>query len=406
MVIMQRERYLTIVHDLAFRNNKMAFITGPRQVGKTTLALQIRETFKNGVYYNGDDIELKRKWIKQPSLLVPQSIGEDNLVVFDELHKLPKWKNILKSLYDAKKEMARFLVTGSARLDVYRRGGDSMLGRYFLFRLHPFSVGELGWGPPVSPDGVIKGLLSRKLPASSSYDPLFSLGGFPDPFLKGDPKYHLVWRQGRFERLVRGDLVDLSRLREMALMRTLMALLPERVGSPLSVQSLAEDLDSNHPTVRRWLGWLEQIYYAYLVSPYSRNIAQSLKKQPKLYLWDWSEIEDEAARFENLVAGHLLKAVHFWNDTGEGVFALFYLRNRQKEEVDFLVTRNKKPWLAVECKMNDDLPSSSLIRFTASLKPALALQVLHVKGAHQRFETHTSTPGIMVSADQFLGLLP
>lgn len=403
---LQRSPYISAIQNMAFRYGKMAFIAGPRQVGKTTLALQIKEQFSQGMYYTWDDVDFKRQWSKEPKNLMPKKVGQKSLVIFDELHKAPKWKSTLKGLYDLDQGRASVLVTGSARLDVYRRGGDSLLGRYFLFRLHPFSVGELGEQALLNPDQIIVKLIGHQLAGSPHYDNLYEFGGFPDPLLKADRKFHNVWRQGRIERLVREDLIDLSRVRETGLMQTLMALLPDKVGSPLSVQSLTEDLQSNHPTVTRWLGWLEQIYYCYLISPYTKNVAKSLKKQPKLYLWDWSEIVDPGARFENLVAGHLLKAVHFWNDTGEGNFGLFYLRDKQKREVDFLIMRDKKPWMMVECKRSEDKPSGTLRTFAKVLHPKIAVQVVHNKGIHDSFDVGLGASGITISADQFFGLLP
>ncbi len=400
-----RPRYAEIIQKLALGHGKMAFIAGARQVGKTTLALQIGKKFKTHFYYNWDDLEFKKKWAKSPGTLFPDTVGEKPLIILDELHKAPRWKSTLKGLYDTRKDRAGFVVTGSARLDIYRRGGDSMLGRYFLFRLHPFSVGELNAGLVIKPDDLSLAI-EKTIQPSKNYAKLFSFGGFPDPFLTADKNYHNVWRQSRLERLVREDLVDLSRLRETGLMQTLMAMLPEKVGSPLSVQSLAEDLQSNHPTITRWLSWLEQIYYAYTIVPFAKNIAQALKKQPKLYLWDWSEVTDDEARFENMVAGHFLKAVHYWNDTGEGSFALHYVRNKQKQEADFLVTRNNKPWLLAECKMSDQNINSSFYDFIEALKPQVALQIVHESGCHKRFECAKMTQGYVISADRFLNLLP
>lgn len=407
MVIMSQSRshYVEIIKKLSLDHEKMAFIAGPRQVGKTTLAEQISEKYKTHLYYNWDDLEFKKNWVKAPALLFPQKVGDVPVVIFDELHKAPRWKSTLKGLYDTKKKQARIIVTGSVRLDVYRRGGDSMLGRYFLFRLHPFSAGELKAGFVAKPDDL-KSALSQEIKASPEYSRLFAFGGFPDPFLNEDVNYHNVWRRNRLERLVREDLVDLSRLRETGLMQTFMTMLPDKVGSPLSVQSLAEDLSSSHPTVTRWLSWLDQIYYIYTIPPYTKNIAQSLKKQPKLYLWDWSEVGAEPARFENMVAGHLLKAVHFWNDTGEGNFSLYYVRNKQKEEIDFLVTRDNKPWLLAECKMSHTAVNSAFHGFIQALKPQLAVQIVHKSGHHEHFECRSLTQGFIISADKFLNLLP
>ena len=400
-----RPSYKNLIEKLAFDNDKMAFVTGPRQVGKTTLARQLLSEYRSDRYFNWDDVEFKRKWIKDPKSFVPEIVGKRTLVVFDELHKAPRWKTYLKGLYDTRRAHAHILVTGSARLDIFRRGGDSLLGRYFLFRLHPFSLGEIEGGthPPES----LKKAFSEKLPSRKAvFKRFMQYGGFPEPYLKTDLEFTNAWRRMRTERLVREDLLDLTRTHELALIETAAAMMPERVGSLFSVQSLAEDLQVSHPTVNRWMNWLSQLFYLYRIFPYTKNVARSLKKQPKLYLWDWSEIQDEGARFENLVAGHLLKAVHFWTDSGIGTFELSYVRDKEKREVDFLIVRDRKPWALIECKRSKNVPSPHLIRFAKQLKPELAVQVIEESGIQELFDMDGKDKGLLISADSFLPLLP
>ncbi len=400
-MLKSRPFYQQFLKEVPFHHGKMAFVSGPRQVGKTTLAEQMLGESGEGKYYTWDDVEFKRQWIKDPKLLIPEKVGKRQLVVFDELHKAPRWKSSLKGVYDLRHRYADILVTGSARLDIFRRGGDSLLGRYFLLRMHPFSMGELT-GNMIKPDELPKKLLAPLSSHKKICDRLFEFGGFPDPYLKADLNFWNLWRRMRLERIVREDLLTLAQTTELALIESYAILLSEKVGSPFSLQSLAEDVGVNHPTARRWLNWLLQLFYAYTVPPYTQKRIRSLKKQPKLYLWDWSEVVDPAARFENMVAGHLLKACHFWTDRGIGTFDLFYLRDKEKREVDFLITRDRKPWLMAECKMSDSSISPHLFSYAKWLNPPLVLQIIKKEGAHETFSLASGEKGFLVSADSFL----
>ncbi len=397
----ERRLYAEFVNNTAFKNNKMAFICGPRQVGKTTLTQLLLEERGRGKYYTWDDVEFKRQWIKDPKKFVPETIGPRSLVVFDELHKAPRWKPLLKGVYDLRHTSADILVTGSARLDVFRRGGDSLLGRYFLLRMHPFTLGELRGGA-VQP-GALHDFLNRPIsPSPQVFSRLFQFGGFPDPYLKADPTILNLWHRTRLERLIREDLFDVARTHEISLIETCATLIPERVGSPFSFQSLSEDLSVSHPTVRRWLLWLSRLFYVYFVPPYSKKLARSLRKQPKVYLWDWSEIADEPARFENMVAGHFWKACHYWTDCGLGNFELFYIRDKEKREVDFLVTRDRKPWILSECKLSESSISPHLFYYAERLGCPIALQVIKTSGVQELFDLRKGEKGYLMSADAFL----
>lgn len=401
----ERTRYIDIIEEMAFKNGKMAFVSGPRQVGKTTLAKQVLSRRPAGHYFNWDDPSFRRQWIKDPKSLIEEKVGEKTMVVFDEIHKATRWKSTLKGIYDLKGEQATILVTGSAKLDLFRRGGDSLLGRYFPFRMHPFSMGELS-NRSVTPDALHAALDRPGLSAPSDLPRLLKFGGFPEPYLKSNEKFSTVWNRTRTERLVREDLIDISRTHEVSLIEATVAMLPERVGSLFSLQSLAEDLEVSHPTAKRWIDWLSQIFYVYRINPYTRMIARSLKKRPKIYLWDWSEIVDDGARFENLVASHLYKAVHFWSDAGMGNFELGYLRDKEKREVDFIILNRRKPWLMIECKRSDRGPSPNLIRFADQLKPEIALQIVETRDVQERFTINRQQKGQVISADRFLPLLP
>ncbi len=365
------------IDQLAFENKKMAFVSGPRQCGKTTLAKMIIDQ-KKGHYYNWDQTEFRRLWTKTPSQIVKEN--PENLVVFDEIHKAKGWKRTLKGIFDTDGEKLKILVTGSARLNVFKKGGDSLMGRYVNFRLHGLSLGELIQQKIPTPQGFLKKIRTNADPinkvSQDIYSRLYTFGGFPEPFIKSSQKWMEIWRRGRTEKIVREDLRDLSRLPELSQIEMLCSILPEKIGSPLSLQSLAEDLEVSHHTIKRWVSYLNELYYLFLIRPFQKSISRSLKKEPKMYLYDWTENNNDAARFENLVGAHLLKACHYWTDTGEGQFDLFYLRNKEKKEVDFLITNKNTPWLSVECKLSDQNLDSSYFAFGSQIN-CPHIQLLH-----------------------------
>jgi predicted AAA+ superfamily ATPase len=363
----------------------MAFVSGPRQVGKTTLAKALLKERRSGAYHTWDDVIVRRQWTKDPKLLVPSSIPERKpLVIFDEIHKAKLWKRSLKGIFDVEGDRIDLLVTGSARLGVYRRGSDSLLGRYFSFRLHPFSIAELERQNPDDPDTAMDKLLTRaRRPLASgqaNLEGLLRYGGFPEPFFAQSDKRARLWRRGRIEKVIREDLRDLSRLPDLSRVEMLASLLPERVGSLVSVASLRQDLEVSHDTTKRWLGALAELYYSYEVKPYYTGLRRSLRKEGKMYLWDHSEVDAPGPRFENLVAAHLIKACDYWTDTGEGNFSLQYLRDKEKREIDFLIVRDRKPWLPIEAKLNDLEPSPAWKHFLPQLSCTVGLQLVSSPG--------------------------
>jgi predicted AAA+ superfamily ATPase len=324
----------------------------------------------------------------------------------DEIHKARGWKRTLKGMFDTRPYPADVLVTGSARLNVYKKGGDSLLGRALHFRLHPFSQGELDRSMrPAPPSDRLAALfeqgLRRNKAAAERFRTLLRFGGFPEPFLAADDRKAAVWRRSRVEKVIREDLRDLTRLPELSRVEMLASLLPERVGSLLSRNSLREDLEVSFDTVSRWLSALTELYYAFEIRPFAKKVARSLKKEGKLYLWDWSEVTNEGARFENLIACHLLKACDFWTDTGEGTYELRLLRNREKEEIDFLIVRDGKPWLPVEAKVSDATPLPHWRKFLRYLGTPVALQICAVSGIWQSHRIDDTTL-LVASADEAL----
>ncbi len=377
-----RKRSLTQpVEDLAFADRKMALVSGPRQCGKTTLAKMLLAERRVGLYRNWDELEFRRAWAQNPSAIIPAAEGQEvPLVVLDEIHKDRRWKRNLKGMYDTLKAPCDILVTGSARLNVYVKGSDSLLGRHLSFRLHPFTVREMEKPDVLSPDAMLESLFScahrRHDTSEDSLSSLMTYGPFPMPLFAQDARKARLWRRNREQLVVREDLRDLSRLLELGRIEMMTALLPERVGSLFSVASMARDLEVSFPTIKRWMSYLKELYYIFDIRPYTKKITRSIRREGKVYLWDYGAIKNGPARFENLVACHLLKTCHFWTDTGEGEFGLYFLRNKEKQEIDFLIVRDGVPWLPVEVKCYDAMPSPNWSRFAGLLACRRGLQIV------------------------------
>ncbi len=391
-----QERYLekSIVED-ALAAEKMAFISGPRQVGKTTLA-QALLLDKRRNYFTWDDQSFRRAWSSSPTDAVAQR--GPGPIVLDELPKDRRWKARLKGLYDLKKSELSIIVTGSARLDTYRRGGDSLMGRYLPYRMHPFTVGERT--TPPAPDQILE---SREV--VFPWSALLACGGFPEPALAGSALKAQRWSRLRSERLIFEDVRDLRAIHDLRAMQVLAELLPEKVGSPLSINSMREDVGVAYATLRAWVQTLEALYVCFLVRPYAKRIARAIRGEPKLYLYDIIQLPkgNLGARRENLTALHLLKACHFWTDLGHGDFELRYVRDKSKREVDFLVLRDRVPWMLVECKSGSTQPSANLIFFSGLLKPVWRVQLVDKAGHDEQFPEH----GIrVVSYEQFFAGMP
>ena len=366
-----KKRYLVedILSDL---NEKMVFIGGARQVGKTSLAKFIAENhFRSTQYLTWDAREDRQ------SILQAKFKGDADIVLFDEIHKYKNWKNYLKGQFDKHHTDFNIIVTGSARLDVYRRGGDSLMGRYFYYRLHPFSLAEY-----FEKRNIVKpmeDIAIDQMPADASgaFAALLKFGGFPEPFLKQSEKDWRRWRLQRLERLIKEDIRDLENVRDLSAMQILVDMLPSKVGSLLSLNSLREDIQVAHKTIANWMDILERFYYHFRVYPYAHNKIKSLKKEPKLYLWDWSEVTgNDGAKLENIVASHLLKLCHFLQDVDGYKMDLHFLRDIDGREVDFLVTNDARPWFAVEVKSSVKDISKTLPYFGAKLEIPFLYQLV------------------------------
>jgi predicted AAA+ superfamily ATPase len=390
-------------------HGKMAFVSGPRQVGKTTLARAFQKRFAQSAYFNWDVITDQKRLLKDPYFFEREDRdpGKPFLVVFDEIHKYARWKNYLKGAYDAHRRDFRFLVTGSGRLDLFKKGGDSLLGRYLSAPLFPLTVGELGGRRPTWEEfkaGL--GAAPAATPGGAdAYAALFRYSGFPEPFVKADTRFYNAWFQERKTLLVREDIRNASAIREISLMETLSHLVPEKVGAPLSVNALKEDVGVAFETVRDWLLLLEQFYYMFRVAPYAGSLARTLRKEAKAYLYDWVEVPAEGLRFENMVALHLHKAVQTWRATGEGDLGLHYVRDKEKREVDFLLTERRRPVCLVECKFSDTQFSPALSYYQAALEVPTAVQLVHGPGICRK-TTRNGARQWVISADRWLAALP
>lgn len=334
-------RYLTefIIKDL---EKKMVFLCGPRQVGKTWLAQQILSRFKNGLYLNYDDFDhrdviLRKAWLPQIEFLI-----------LDEIHKMPDWKNYLKGLYDTKAKALKILVTGSARLDTYKFSGDSLAGRYFLYHLMPFTLDEI---PSVTTEDQEK---------------LIARGGFPEPFLTDNEDDVGKWRKQYSDGLIRFDILDFERIHDLKKLQLTFEMLRRKVGAPLSYKSIAEDVGVSQQTVKKYVDIFENLYILFRITPFHRNIARSLLKEPKVYFYDTGlVVGDEGVRYENFVAVNLMKHMYFLQDTKGGELALQYIKTKEGKEIDFCIADSGQIRWAIEAKLSEENPSPALNYFCA-----------------------------------------
>ena len=322
--------------------SKMVFVGGPRQVGKTTFALTFlsEPSEKHPAYLNWDNILIRS------ALLRGELPPNESIIVLDEIHKFARWRNLVKGFYDARKSEISFIITGSARLDYYSKGGDSLQGRYHYYRLHPFSLREINTDP-----------------SQSDVQRLLKYGGFPEPFLVAEEKFWRRWQRERLQRVIYEDIRDLENIKEISLLELLAEELPNRVGAPLSVKKLKELLQVAHETVERWLKIFERMYYCYRIPPYGSPKVRAVKKEQKLYLWDWSIVPDSGPRFENFIASQLLKYCHLMEDTEGFRMDLRFIRDTDKREIDFVVLKDGRPMFAVECKSGEKSVNPALFYF-------------------------------------------
>ncbi len=402
-----------------FLHNRMSFICGPRQIGKTTLVRRhLEQIGQSGNYHNWDSLTLKQNFASNPLFFIenisqPLKAGthlpaEDReWVVLDEIHKYPQWKNILKGYYDEWKDCIHFVITGSARLDYFRHSGDSLVGRYFLFKMNPLHPNDLtgvildrdsAWHP--NSPGIIFDEPDESF--RDATDHLYHLTGFPEPAHVGTKEFYERWKNNHISLITSEDVRDLSKVENIQKLQTLVFLLPERVGSPLSLNNLKNTLGCAHASVQNWLEVLKKVYVLFDVAPYSAHIARAVRKERKFFFWDWGLLEDTGKRFENFVAVQLKRAVSAWTEWGKGDFNLLYVRTKDGREVDFIITEKQKPLLLIECKRGDKTLSHNLRYFRDRIKVHLAFQVIETPGYLKQVDQSTFVLGL----DRLLKILP
>lgn len=383
------------LHSLAFSETwgrQMRFIVGPRQAGKTTLAkMQLAEAGCTQLYYPWDSRAVRDRY-RQDELFftadLPARASRLPWVCFDEIHKMPKWKNILKGIFDQVQGQLFLTVTGSAKLDLAKTAGDSLAGRYFTFTLLPLSLSEVDGKAvagvmPAAPESALE-FISRRLDgapvAQTALDALLRFSGFPEPFVRQNALFHRKWANDYVDTVIREDIAQLTRIIERENIHHLYRLLPEMAGSPISESSLAGHLQTSPPTVKNHLRRLADFFLAFPVPPYSRNIKRAILKARKWYLYDWSQVPDPAARFETYVACEMRALTQLWSDASGVMFDLFHIRDKMKRETDFLVTRDGAPWLLVEAKLADHPVDEQHLVHAAALGHVPLVQVCAAPG--------------------------
>lgn len=397
--------YESMIAEHMKRDSQMLFLAGPRQVGKTTISLTAKARTDTFTYLNWDNQDHRQLILKGPSAVadfadLKKAHARQPVIVFDELHKYSLWKTFLKGFFDTYRDQCHIIVTGSSTLDTYRSGGDSLMGRYFPYRVHPISVAEY-----LSAEFKTQEISSSKKIDPVIFNRLLEFGGFPEPFLKNQVAFSKRWKSLRKEQLFRGDIRDMSRIQELDQLEVLGEFLRHQSGQLLNYSNLASKVRVSTNTLLRWINTLEAFYHCFTIRPWSKNISRSLIKEPKLYLWDWSDVNDIGQRAENFIASHLLKAVHYWTDRGFGNYDLYFLRDKEKREVDFLVTKDDQPWFLVEVKTSEDRHiSPHLALFQKQTSAQHAFQVV-INMKHENVDCFAYKEPIIVPASTFLSQL-
>jgi hypothetical protein len=370
------------IFDPEMNAGEMIFLTGPRQVGKTTFARNwLAEQKADDLYFNWDDPAVAADYKRNPlyfTNIINERFEKKHLpLVFDEIHKQKNWRNILKGIYDTNKEKMTLLVTGSARLGLYRKSGDYLVGRYFSYQMLPIGLPEavnnfshiLMTDEPLHAINTMMDCVRKIKPAGAEekLEGLLAFGGFPEPFLKNSARFYNRWNTEYKSLLTKEDIRDLSRIADIKGIGQLIELLPSKVGSLLSVNSIAEDTGYHHATITRWLDILKAIYLIFTLHPWHKNITRSIKKEHKLYFYDWSNVPDAGGRFENLMAVSLIKMAARLSETGMGSFEIMHIRNKEKQEVDFVLVKNGKPVALFEAKESDSDISKAGLYFGRQL---------------------------------------
>ncbi len=389
---------LPIFPDPAF-GRQMRFIAGPRQVGKTTLVKAfLKQHHCEKLYYNWDVKETRARFRQNPDFFFEDIYSlknhdpKDIWLCFDEIHKVKNWKNILKAHFDQHEKEMHTIVTGSARLDLFRKSGDSLAGRYFLFHLLPITLSEMqSQHAPVLPmraQDFIEMQLSREKnthkQATEFLKLLLEFSGFPEPLTQATKPFHRIWQRNYLERIVYEDLREITLIQDLDKTAQLLELMPERIGSPLSINALREDLEINFATAKKYLKYLELAYVLFSIKPYHKKIQNAIKKETKVYFYDWTKAATPGAKFENYIACELLTLVHLWNGSGQGTMDLQFVKLKGQSEIDFLITKDQKPWLLIEAKLSEEGISSSHKTLAEHLGGIPLVQVVQKAGVAKR----------------------
>ena len=387
----------------------MIFISGPRQSGKTTFSKMIAKDFTNSLYFNWDIIGNKRKLLENSTFYEELNRKDTSipLIILDEIHKYSDWKNYLKGAYDRDGDNFKFMITGSGRLDLYQKGGDSLAGRYLLFHLWPFTLAELcNRSRPLNeflsdPMGIT---FQKEKETREIWDGLAERSGFPDPFLSKKKSFYNIWNETYKQQLIREDIRDLTGIQKIEQLEILAYILPSRIGSPLSMNNLSREIKVSFDSIKSWLQAFDDYFVSFRLSPWTKKISRSISKEKKLYLFDYASIKNESAKFENMIALELYRAVTNWTEHGFGKFGLYYIRNKDGEEVDFLITNEGNPILLIECKLSDQTPLKSLKKIQLQLEIP-AIQLVNENRVYKIF-SNVSNKILIISADQWLATLP
>ncbi len=407
------------IFDESLIGRHMVFLAGPRQVGKTRLAKKwLQKNSSDHLYYNWDDISTRRAYLndsrffespaRAPGLVNPW-------IVFDEIHKRRLWRDILKGAYDIFGEEFRFLITGSARLDLFRSSGDSLVGRYNLFHMMPLSIKEITGNAfqaeifiPENFDSLVKNFKEavtqpQEAEIAGAYVDLMNFGPFPEPFLRQNTRFCRKWHQDYISLLIRQDLRDVSRVVELDKIENLVLLLPRRITAPLSMANLSNELEAAHTSVKKWLEELKRLFLVFPVSPWAKKIPRGLRKEKKWYFIDWYFAPEGAARLENMMASCLYRLSLTMSDMGYGNFRLHYIRTLDKKEIDFVLVKDNQPFMAVEVKKGEESLSKPLKdrKKWFGDGETIGIQVVDKRGVLRKYPDNTW----VMSAERFLAML-
>lgn len=406
---LKRKSYLNLWKEQS-QEKEMVFLAGPRQAGKTTLTKEIAQNFKNNLYFNWDILSNKKVLIENPTFFesINRVDASKPFIIFDEIHKYKNWKNYLKGIYDEFFKEYLFLISGSGRLNTYQKGGDSLAGRYLMFHLFPFTISELSAKKrrfsDFIKDPISKFKINNPATTQKNWKKLFELSGFPEPFTKNKKTFWTKWTKNYTNQIIREDIRDISNIKNINDVEILFSLLPSKIGSPISINNLANDIQIANKTAKDWLSLFNATYLTFQLSPWTKKISRAITKEKKIYLFNYPTIQEDGKRFENMAAVELYRIIHYWNESGYGNFKLHYIRNKEKEEVDFIISDNNTPIMLIEAKNSDTKISKSLINFQNKLNIP-AIQLVNKQNIY-RIQKNNTNKILVATANQWLSSLP